>query len=328
MLKRGIAVFLFAASCLATASSARADAAVDYFGKPWVWSPSVYFSAGAVDFKRGRPADGTILGANPGGGVPGFVNASDYNFGWHGGWDATFGFRFFQMDAIEVRFLDIATTSATFNTTTPGGFIGIGFTGPTGTTFASQYDTKLTSWEVNWRHRVFGDGIPVLDQLHVLAGVRSMHIGDTLTGSLNGTVATAVYAYTNDLIGLQIGADVGLLPKSWPVQVNAFGKIGRYHLNTSGGIFEFQGAGNTFIGSFNTQQTDRVTAREVGISVGWRPYQNILLRAGYQALWVDNLGLASANASASLLNPSLLNSNVYRENLFFQGINFGVTISE
>src|SRR5215831_7139152 len=138
MSKRGIAVFLFAASSLAMAGAARAEATVDYFGKAWVWSPSVYFSAGAVDFKRGRPANGTIIGANPGGGVPGFVNASDYNFGWHGGLDATFGFRFFQMDSVEVRFLDIATTTATLDTRSPGGFIGIGFTGPTNTAFATQ----------------------------------------------------------------------------------------------------------------------------------------------------------------------------------------------
>ncbi|HEX5210340.1 MAG TPA: hypothetical protein VFW22_01215 [Pseudolabrys sp.] len=329
MSKRGIAVVLLAASCLATAGSARAEPAqtVDYFGKPWVWSPSVYFSAGAVDFKRGNPTSGAIVASNPGTATA-FLSGTDYNFGWHGGWDATFGFRFFQADAVEVRFLDIATTSATFDMRTPGAFIGIGFTGPTNTLFQTQYNTKLTSWEVNWRHQVFGDGIPVLDQLHVLAGVRSIHVSDVLSGQINGTVASAIYNYDNQLLGLQIGADVGLLPKTWPVQVNAFGKIGRYHLDTSGGIFEYQGANNTFIGSFSTQQTDRVTAREVGISAGWRPWQNVLLRAGYQALWIDNIGLASANAAQSLTNPALLNSNVFRENLFFQGINFGLTISQ
>lgn len=327
MSRRGLAAVLFVALCLATPGSVRAETTTDYFGKPWVWAPSVYFSAGAVAFQRNVPSGGTIVGSNPGGTTP-FVSGSDYKFGWHGGFDATFGFRITQTESIEARFLDIATTSATFNTTTPGAFIGIGFTGPTGTTFASQYDTNLTSWEVNWRHQMFGDGIPVLDHLHVLAGVRSIHVSDALSGHYNGTVASALYAYENQLLGLQIGADAGLLPKSWPVQVNAFGKIGRYHLDTSGGISEFQGAGNTFIGGFSTQQSDRVTAREVGISAGFRPLPNVLLRAGYQALWVDNLGLASANASASLLNPGLLNSNVYRENLFFQGINFGLTVSE
>ena len=32
--------------------------------------------------------------------------------------------------------------------------------------------------------------------------------------------------------------------------------------------------------------------------------KNVLIRAGYQAMWISNLGLASNNASASLLMPT------------------------
>ncbi len=327
MSKHGISAVLLTAFCLATSGTAGAQT-IDNFGKAFVWMPSVYLSAGAVVYQRNRPTSGTIVGTNPGG-TPAFVSGGDYNFGWHGGWDATAGFRFFQTDAVEVRFLNIASTAATFNSTLPGNFIGVGFTGPGGTAYTSEYDTKLDSWELNWRHQLLShDFFPLLDQLNFLFGVRSMQISDTLTGHLNGTVATGMYAYNNQLLGLQIGLDVSLFGQSSPFQVDAFGKIGRYHLDTSGGIFEFQGAGNTFIGSFSTGQTDNVNAREVGIAAGYRPLKNVLIRAGYQALWIDNLGIASANAAASLLNPGLLNTNVYRENLFFQGFNFGLTISE
>jgi hypothetical protein len=326
MSKRTIVAVLLAAFCLAASDPARSQT-IDNFGRAFVWSPSVYFSAGAVVYQRNRPANGTIVSSNPG--ATPFVTGGNYNFGWHDGWDATAGFRFFETDAVEARFLELGTTAAAFNMTLPGSFIGIGFTGPGGTTYTSQYETKLSSWEVNWRHQLLGHTFfPLLDQINFLAGVRSMQISDTLTGRLNGTVATGMYAYNNHLLGPQIGLDVSFFRQVSPFQVDAFGKIGRYHLDTSGGIFEFQGAGNTFVGSFSTGQTGSVNAREVGISAGYRPLKNVLIRAGYQALWIDNLGIASANASASLLNPSLLQSNVYRENLFFQGVNFGVTISE
>jgi hypothetical protein len=327
MSKRAIATGLLAAFCLAFSGPARSQT-IDNFGKAFVWSPSVYFSLGTVIYQRNRPTSGAIVAANPGG-SPAFVSGGDYNFGRHEGWDATAGFRFFETDAVEARFVELGTTSATFNSITPGGFIGVGFTGPGGTTFTSQYQTSLNSEEVNWRHQLLGHNLfPLLDEVNFLVGVRSMHISDTLTGRLNGTVAAGVYDYRNELLGAQIGLDVSFFRQVSPFQVNAFGKIGRYHLNSSGGLYEYQGAGNTFIGSFTTEQTDSVNAREVGISAGYRPLKNVLIRAGYQALWIDNLGIASANASASLLNPALLRSTVYRENLFFQGVNFGVTISE
>jgi hypothetical protein len=125
--------------------------------------------------------------------------------------------------------------------------------------------------------------------------------------------------------GAQIGLDLAVFPLTSPFQINVFGKIGRYSLETTGGIAEFSGP--NFIGGFGTTANSHVNASEAGISAGYRPSSNVLIRAGYQALWIQNLGLASNNASLSLLNPSLLNTNVARGNLLFHGANFGMDIS-
>ena len=202
---------------------------------------------------------------------------------------------------------------------TPGGFIGAGFTGPGGTRFDSSYTTKFDNWEANWRYQLF-------DQLSVLAGFRAINLKDTATFILNSNVATGQYSYYNRLRGAQIGADWAVFPLTSPFQINVFGKIGRFELNTAGGISEFQGP--NFIGAFGATATSHVNVGEAGISAGYRPSPNVLIRGGYQALWIRDVGLASNGASFSLLNPSLLNSvDGARGNLLFHGANFGVTIS-
>lgn len=305
-----------AAAAAIYCAPAHAQATLDDFGKFYRDAPSGYVSVGAVIMQRSRPNGGATVAANPDT-TTAFQTAKDFDFNRGTGVDATVGVRFWRTEAIEARLLSFAM-DASSNFVTPGGFIGAGFTGPGGTVFASQYETKMQSWEVNWRHQL-------LDQLNVLAGVRSISVRDALTYTLNTTVAGSQYNYNNRLLGVQIGADWAILPLTSPFQINVFGKIGRYSLRTDGGIDEFQGINP--IGSFQDREKDHVYAGEAGVSVGYRLSNNVLIRAGYQALWLNNLGLASNNASASLTNPSLLRTNVYRGDLLLQGVNFGMTIS-
>lgn len=315
MSKSGFTTVLLTAFFLSASGAARAQS-IDNFGKFFIDGGGIYGSAGLVIMHRSTPGGGAIIASNPGG-AP-FLSANAYQFDWSRGFDGTIGVRFLHTEAIEARILTFHTSTG-LNFTSPGSFIGVGFTGPTNTAFASNYDTKLSSWEVNWRHRVF-------DQLSVLAGVRSFTLKDDLFTTINTTVAAGDYSYDNKLFGAQIGADVALLPLASPLQVNVFGKIGRYTLTSSGGITEFQPVGNA-IGGFGTSISDKVYVSEAGVSAGYRVTNNILIRGAYQALWFNNLGLASENASASLFNPSLLNGTVYRGNVSFQGFNFGATIT-
>jgi hypothetical protein len=319
MSMRCVTALILTSLFLATSGAARAQA-IDDFGRFLFNSAALYGSVGIDDFRRSTPGGGTIVGNNPFTHTS-YVTGSNYKFGWDTGAEGTLGLRFMQSEAIEARFMKF-DSEATYNLRTPGAFIGVGFTGPGNTAYASTYDTNLTSWEVNWRHQ-----LSMFDRLTLIAGVRSINVHDELDATLNGTVAAGDYPYDNKLFGPQIGADLALLPQSSPLQLNVVGKTGRFSLHSAGGIYEYQGANHVLIGTFNTSVSDWVSASEAGISLGYRPSANVSIRASYQVLWIDNIGLASNNASSSLTNPALLNSNVYRGNVIFQGINFGMMIS-
>lgn len=278
--------------------------------------PGGYVSIGGVIFKRSDPKGGTIVAANPGG-AP-FSTSGDYDFGWKAGIDASAGINFWGTEGIEARAL-YYDTGTTFQFTTPGNFIGAGFTGPGGTLFQSEYDTKLTSFEVNWRHRMFDD------QLTLLAGVRSIGVNDNLHIHLNTNVAHGHYDYDNDLLGGQVGAEWAVFKPSDPFQLNLVGKIGVYSLHSEGGIYEFQGS--NFIGSFTNEFSKVAYAGEVGVTAGYHLTDNIVLRGGYQLLWLDKVSLGSNAAAVSLLNPSLLRGDVARDSLMFHGFNVGVTLT-
>jgi hypothetical protein len=279
--------------------------------------PEFYISGGYATLRRSRPdGAGAIVAANPGG-AP-FLTGDQYNFKWNPGIDITAGIRFWHTDAIEVRFLSIKS-SADVSMVTPGNFIGAGFTGPGGTRFDTVYTSNLKSVEVNLRHEFF-------DHFTVIAGLRNINIYDDLDIRLNTNVARGDYKYENKLFGAQIGLDVALLPKSFPFQVNVFGKIGKYNLESAGGIYEFQGVNP--IGGFDGSANTTTTVKEAGVSAAFRVTNNISIFGGYQMLWIDKVALASNAASVSLLNPSLLRDvENARGNLRYQGAKAGLTVS-
>jgi len=314
MKQRGVAAFVAAAFYVAGSGAASSQALTD-FNKMYQDTPSIYASVGVLTMQRSRPSGGTTVAGNPGG-TPAFRTARDFDFGWNTGIDATVGFRFWRTEALEVRFMNFETrTSDSF--VTPGNFIGAGFTGPGGTSFRGDAETSMQSWEINWRHQMS-------DQFTVLAGVRHINLNDMMFYKLNGNVATGKYNYQNQLFGAQIGAEWAIMPVANPFQVNMYGKFGLYNVRTEGGIFEFQG--NNPIGSFTASERDHVYGAEGGVTLGYRLSSTVMLRAGYQVMWLNDLGLAGNAASVSLLNPSLLR-DVHRTDIVLQGFNFGMAIA-
>jgi hypothetical protein len=314
MKKLGVAAFVAGAFYVAGSGAASSQPSTD-FNKMFQDAPSIYASVNVLTLQRGHPSGGTTVGGNPGG-TPSFRTARDFDFGWNTGIDATVGVRFWRTEALEVRFMNFETRSGD-SFVTPGAFIGAGFTGPGGTTFQGAYETKMESWEVNWRHQMSG-------QFTVLAGVRHINLNDMMFYKLNGNVATGKYNYRNDLLGAQIGAEWAIMPVANPFQVNVFGKAGLYRLHTEGGIYEYQG--NNFIGSFTANEKENVYGAEAGVMLGYRISNTVMLRAGYQVIWLNDLGLAGTAASVSLLNPSLLRE-VRRDDLVLHGFNFGMAIA-
>lgn len=300
---------------LATGGLGHAQALTD-FNKLYQDGPAIFASISGLSTDRSRPDGGAIVQTNPAG-TPSFTSGSDFNFGWSKNIDATVGVRFWHTEAVEIRFMNF-NSDASHSFIAPGNFIGVGFTGPIGVLFQGQAETRMQSWEINWRHQLF-------DQLTVLAGFRNIQLADKLGYSLNTTVAKGQYNYNNNLRGAQIGADWAILPLANPFQVNLWGKIGLYNLRTDGGIDTYGPVGSP-IGSYNGREKDHVYAAEAGVIFGYRLSDTVMVRAGYQALWLNDLGLASNNASSSILNPSLLSTHVYRGDLLLQSVNIGLAI--
>lgn len=275
-----------------------------------------YFGLSALSLGRSTPSDGAIVAANPAG-TP-FLTGSDFDFGMDDGLEATIGFWVSDTTAIEARFMSFDTATS-YSFTTPGSFIGVGFTGPGGTAVASDYDTEFQSGELNWRSEKS-------DRLTVLAGLRGMDIADTMGTVLGANVATGLYEAENSLMGAQIGAQFALRNASDPFQLDLSAKVGAFANRSNAGIREFQG--NNFIGEF---QSDVVTetsyALEIGLTAGYQLSKNTRLTAGYQALWISDLALAADAASNSLLNPSLLNGNIYRDDLLLHGFTVGLQVN-
>lgn len=275
-----------------------------------------YFSVDALALQRSTPGGGAFVAANPAG-TP-FLSGDDLDFGVGAGVDATIGYNGLAIGPIEARLM-YSKMDGTNTFVAPGNFIGVGFTGPGGTSFASEFDTTFASGEINWRHHYN-------DRLSVLAGLRAMDISDNLRTVLNNNVATGLYEAENSLLGAQIGIDMALNAASSPLKFSLSGKVGAFANRSNAGIREFQG--NNFIGEFQSQRvTETSYAVELGLKAEYRLSKTTVLTGGYQVLWANNIALATNAASESLLNPSLLRDNVYRDDLVLQALTIGVKMS-
>ncbi len=279
-------------------------------------TPNWYFNINALALNRSTPDGGAIVSSNPGS-VP-FLSADDLDFDMSPGIDASIGFNAFANESFEARLM-YSKTDGENSFVSPGNFIGVGFTGPGGTTFVSDFSTTFGSAELNWRHSIN-------DQLTVLAGLRALEVKDSFGTVLNNNVATGLYDGKNKLYGAQIGAQMSFLDDSSPFQLMLSGKVGAYANRSSAGIKEFQG--NNFIGSFESG-TDTKTSyvAEIGLTAGYQLSESLTLTAGYEAVWLDSLALASNAASESMLNPSLLRNSIFRDDLWLHGASIGLQIS-
>ncbi len=277
-------------------------------------APLWFVSGGAVILHRDRADPGTVVAANPAG-TP-FSSADDFGFGWDVGPDMTIGRRLASGRSIEGRFFRVDSI-ATNTFTTPGNFIGAGFTGPINTLFQGRYITKLDSTEINLR-------TPVNERLSLLGGFRWVELKDEMFYKLNGNVATGDYEYNNRLYGGQIGANLDLAPQASRVLFNIEGKAGLYGNVVDGGIFEFQG--DNFIGSFVGHETHAAGVFQIDFTSGYRLTPHMVLYGGYSLFWLDGVAIAGDAASRSLLNPSLLQLVNTHGELFYNGALTGIDI--
>jgi hypothetical protein len=276
--------------------------------------PKWIVSGGVIFLKRDRPVPGTTIAANPAG--TRFASASDFSFDWEAGPDVGIARRFSGGTILEARYFGVDSVDRT-SLVTPGGFIGGGFTGPGGTNFDNTYLSMLDSTEINLRREVS-------DRLSLLAGFRWVELKDEAFYKLNGNVATGDYEFNNRLYGLQLGGMFNAARPQSRVIAGIGAKAGVYGNVADGGIFEFQG--NNFIGSFVDSDTTTSFVGELDFTLGYRLTNHLILRSGYQLLWLDRVALAGDAASRSLLNPSLLRDIDYND-LFYQGVTTGIDVT-
>jgi len=273
--------------------------------------PMWYASVGAVILERDDPSPGTIGAANPAG-TP-FHTAQDFDFEYEAGLDVSLARRFSGGSIVEGRYFGVDPT-ADHAFITPGNFIGGGFTGPGGTLIRGHYLTKLDSTEINLRRSVG-------DRLSLLGGFRWIELKDEVTYNI-GPAARGNYEFNNHLYGGQIGANLNVAPAQTRWLANLETKAGVYTNHSDGGINEF--SGNTFIGGFNGRAERTAFVGEIGLNVGYRLTEHVVLRSGYQLLWLDQVALASDAASRSLVNPALLTNVDDTSGLFYHGATTGI----
>jgi hypothetical protein len=271
-------------------------------------------TAGTIFLTRSRPDNGILVGNNPFTGTS-FSNASNFNFDWDAGIDLSIARRFECGDSIRVRFFEVDDLTSTQTFSTPGGFIGTGFTGPANTLFQMHYLTRLYSTEINWER-------PTSDYVTFIAGFRMLQLTDQLHSQINTTVAGAHYDYLNQLYGGQVGMNVNFFKPCSPWELGLFGKIGVYGNAASGGIDDY--AGNNFIGGFHGNLSETSFVGETGIHAAYHMNDYICFRAGYEFLFLDNVALASDKAATSLLNPSLLRTDTATNSIYFHGVTASV----
>lgn len=271
-------------------------------------------TAGAVILHRDRATAGAIVAANPGT-TTAFSSGTDFNFGWNAGPDIAIDRRIGDDNFLDLRYFNsYGTANVAF--VTPGAFIGAGFTGPGGTTFAGSDLTKLNSTEINWKHQAW-------DQLALLAGFRAIELKDDLSYTINHTVASSQYDYNNHLYGGQFGADWSLTRRDNPLQINIVGKAGVFGNSDDGGLTSFQPVG-TPIRVVTGQGTTTSFVGNLDCTASYALTSHISIRGGYELLWLTNLALAPDAASRSLTNPFVLSTVSDSDHLFYQGANVAV----
>jgi len=147
-----------------------------------------------------------------------------------------------------------------------------------------SYSSLLRSAEMNARFRAG-------DRLTVLAGVRFVHLEDTL-GIEQGTFFTHRGGTRNDLYGVQIGVE-GLAWSRGRVRIDGWAKAGLY-VNDTRGSYHFRfPAIPTVNADYSRKAEQGALVGDLGICMSYRVAHGITLRGSYQALLLDGVALAS-----------------------------------
>lgn len=248
--------------------------------------PCWTFRGGAIFLQRSRPADANL--AILASGLP-LLNARDFGFDAQSGWDLgavrrlddeySLDFRYFQVDGWDDS---LASAPVDFSAVAfPGGiFSGVGFAHIA----TASYNSLLRSAEFNVRRERS-------DWLTLLAGFRYVNLQESLVVDQVGFFSHRVDT-RNHLYGGQVGAEVffgarGKIRLDGWAKAGIFGTDAHSDYSFSDIVFPFNG--------FNAagRQGQVSFVGDLGLTASYRLTDHIVLRGGYQLLWIDGVALAS-----------------------------------
>jgi hypothetical protein len=155
--------------------------------------------------------------------------------------------------------------------------------------------SKLYNAELNVRWHPY-------DRLTLLAGIRWIDFSESLIGSLEPSEGFPPFWNTsvnNNLFGLQIGADAKIL------------EHGRFSIEGvfKAGIFDDNASQSTGVSIFKEVRPTAAATNhaaflgETGLQCKYQVAKGLLLKAGYEAIWLEGVALAAGQIQDTLLIP-------------------------
>jgi hypothetical protein len=271
---------------------------LDPLGQDPLWTGRV----DALLLWRDAPQSQPLFNFIEGDGAPGgeALNASDFQSGMAAGPRFTLFRHTGDMGAIEFNYLRVQSFTA--SRALPQDELGYYDTYPRGlyccdtfiprSNVSGSLGSSLQSAEVNRR-------FPTDGRLGWLAGFRWVEWNDSL-GLETVTVPEGFDPFTNsylsrtsnDLYGMQVGADSILYGLGGPFRIEGIGKAGVYYNDArqSSRFATTAGAGETLAVSTSTARAAFVG--EVGLTSVYDITERISVRAGYAIFWLGGLALA------------------------------------
>lgn len=245
------------------------------------------------------------------------LDASDFNFGMHTGYELALQRRVGSNGSVELSYFGLDHWRSTFDgQTTPNELLQFNAAVPvyaaSGTGVTADYGSKLHSAEFNVG-RYYGEFI------RLLTGFRYLELDERGSASLLNAQVPFSYVDTtrNRLYGGQLGAQGWLICRD-RFSLDVVGKAGIYSnaaaqdssVTTGVATLNANGRGNrtAFVG-------------EIGTNGAWCLTDHLSLRGGYRLLWIDGVALASDQlASTDFFTGTGFNGS---GNAFYHGATAG-----
>ncbi len=172
---------------------------------------------------------------------------------------------------------------------------------------AFSYSTRIYNFEANL---LLGADSPI----RLLGGIRYIRLEEDTSAAEAGI--GAIFRTSNDLYGLQLGAEADLYQNNsfGPLALRGFCKAGIYAANSNAAF-------DCGCLAVDTRKDREAYVVETGLTAGFQPVDWLSLDAGYRVVWLDGVALAGEQFSALVSDPAIISGG-----LLLHGFNAGLTV--